>query len=284
MLALIRGDLEVSEIKLGNLLGREVRSLSHSEAVARGLVVGYAGPVGLRVCGPLRVVADETVTTGGPLIAGANRADYHLAGVTYGRDYTADLVGDVAEAQAGDRCARCGGALEARRGIEAGSVFKLGTRYSATMGATFRDEDGETKPMAMGCYGIGITRALACVLEQHADADGIVWPASIAPYRYHLLAAGNDAAARETAEALYTALGEQQTLYDDRGLSAGVSFKDADLLGMPLRITVSARSLAAGGAELRMRRTGETRIVLLDEVAEKAEAMIAMLADAASEA
>jgi prolyl-tRNA synthetase len=165
--------------------------------------------------------------------------------------------------------------LEARRGIEAANIFKLGTRYSATMGATFRDEAGETQPMAMGCYGLGVTRLLACVLEQHRDADGIRWPLSIAPYRYHLLAAGSDEAAHAAAEQLYAALGESETLYDDRDVSAGVAFKDADLLGLPLRITVSARSLAAGGAELRLRATGETRIVPLAEVPQAAEALLA---------
>jgi prolyl-tRNA synthetase len=135
------------------------------------------------------------------------------------------------------------------------------------MGATFRDEDGATWPLIMGCYGIGITRALACVIEEHHDADGIIWPDTIAPYRYHLLVAGDDAAARAAAEALYTALGSDAVLYDDRDLSAGVKLKDADLLGMPLRLTLSARSLAAGGAELRARRTGATRIVPPDDLA-----------------
>jgi prolyl-tRNA synthetase len=275
VLALIRGDLEVNPLKLGHLVGQEVRALSKEEATARGLVVGYAGPMGLCVSGAVRIVADDTVPVAGGLVAGANRVDYHLAGVTYGRDYTAERVGEIALAAPGSRCATCGATLDGRRGIEAANIFKLGTRYSATMGATFRDEDGETKPMAMGCYGLGITRLLACVLEQHRDADGIRWPVSIAPYRYHLLAAGSDEAARETAEQLYAALGKAETLYDDRGLSAGVSFKDADLLGMPLRVTVSARSLAAGGAELRVRATGATRIAPLAEVPQVAEEMLA---------
>jgi prolyl-tRNA synthetase len=134
------------------------------------------------------------------------------------------------------------------------------------MGATFRDEGGASQPIVMGCYGLGITRMLACVLEKHHDDAGIIWPSSIAPYPYSLLAAGNDGAAREAAEALYAVLGAEWTLYDDRELTAGVKFNDADLLGMPVRITVSARSLAAGGAELRARRSGETRIVPLADV------------------
>jgi prolyl-tRNA synthetase len=282
VLALIRGDLEVSAIKLGNLLGREVRALSHEEAAERGLIVGYTGPARLHVDGSVRLVADDALPKAGPLVAGANRQDYHLAGVTYGRDYKADLVGDIAVATPGSRCAHCGGALEGRRGIEAAHIFKLGEKYSAKMGATFRDEDGQTKSLVMGCYGLGITRLLACILEYHRDADGIRWPASIAPYAYHLLTAGGDEAAHAATEALYTALGAERTLYDDRGLSAGAAFKDADLLGMPLRVTISARSLAAGGAELRLRATGETRIVALEDVPRVADAMLDSLINARS--
>src|SRR6185312_13422777 len=138
----------------------------------------------------------------------------------------------------------------------------------------FRDEDGTIQPLVMGCYGLGVTRLLACVLEQHHDDAGIIWPTSIAPYAYTLLAVGNDPTTREAAEALYTTLGAESTLYDDRDLSAGVKFADADLLGMPVRITVSARSLAAGGAGLRARQSGETRIVALAEVPEVAQALI----------
>lgn len=272
ILALIRGDLEVNEIKLRNLLGVEVRTLSPEESAAHGLVAGYTGPVGLHLDVPVTLVADASVVGATNMIAGANEKDYHLAGVSYGRDFTADLAGDFAKVTAGRICATCGGTLETRRGIEAANTFKLGAKYSATMSATFRDEDGATKPMVMGCYGLGVTRLLACVLEQHHDEAGIVWPVRVAPYACTLLAAGNDPAARAAAEALYTALGTESTLYDDRDLSAGVKFTDADLLGMPLRITVSARSLAAGGAELRVRRSGETRIVALADVPEAARA------------
>lgn len=273
VLALIRGDLAVNEIKLRNLLGVEVRSLSPEESAAHRLVTGYAGPVGLRVNAPVTVVADSSVVGAAHLIAGANEMDYHLAGVRYGRDFTAEFTGDFAQVTAGSVCATCGGILETRRGIEAGNTFKLGAEYSATMGATFRDEGGASQPMVMGCYGLGITRLLACVLEQHHDDAGIIWPSTIAPYAYSLLAAGNDGAAREAAEALYVVLGAEWTLYDDREVSAGVKFNDADLLGMPVRITVSARSLAAGGAELRVRRSGETRIVPLADVPQVARAL-----------
>ncbi|HEX5156664.1 MAG TPA: proline--tRNA ligase [Ktedonobacterales bacterium] len=275
-LALIRGDREVNDTKLRNLLGvKAVRMITPEEAAAHGLVTGYAGPVGLTLAEPMTLVADGSVVGATNLIAGANEPDYHLAGVSYGRDFSADLTGDIATVTAGDRCATCGGTLETRRGIEAANTFKLGWKYSETMRATFRDENGETQPLVMGCYGLGITRLLACVLEQHHDDAGIIWPSSIAPYAYSLLAVGNDAAAREAADALYTALGAESTLYDDRDLSAGVKLTDADLLGMPVRITVSARSLAAGGAELRARRSGETRIVALAEVPEVARTLSA---------
>jgi prolyl-tRNA synthetase len=282
VLALIRGDLEVNEIKLRNLLHQDVRALSKEEAAAFGLVAGYAGPVGLTA--KAHIIADDSVPEAGGLISGANRVDYHLAGVTYGGDYQAERTSDIAVATPGMACVRCGTPLEERRGIEAANTFKLGTRYSETMNARYLDERGASQPFIMGCYGLGITRALACILEQHHDADGILWPRSVAPYQYHLLSAGTDEAICQAAESVYAALGKRDTLYDDRALSAGVKFKDADLLGMPLRITVSARSLAAGGVELRLRASGEARIAALDDVAGAAENMLASLGSQAAEA
>ena len=274
VMALIRGDLDVNEVKLRNLLGRDVRSLAPREAQEWGLVAGYAGPVGLRITAPVMLVADDSVVEAGSLVAGANRTDYHLRGVAYGRDFTAERVGDIALVTPGMPCVRCGTPLEQRRGIEAANTFKLGTRYTAAMGATYPDEAGEHWPLIMGCYGLGITRVLACVIEHHHDEDGIIWPARVAPYAYHLLVAGNDGVAAEAAERIYAALGDEQTLFDDREASAGIKLKDADLLGMPVRITVSSRSLRAGGAELRVRRTGETHIVLVDEVAVQAPLLV----------
>ncbi|MGH2515525.1 MAG: proline--tRNA ligase, partial [Ktedonobacterales bacterium] len=227
VMALVRGDLDVNEVKLRNLLGREVRPLAPEEARVRGLVAGYAGPVGLHTRGQALLVADASVVEAGSLIAGANRIDYHLRGVAYGRDFSAGVTGDIALVTPGTACIHCGAPLEQRRGIEAGNTFKLGTRYSTAMGAMFLDEAGVRRPMIMGCYGLGITRALACVIEQHHDADGILWPASVAPYAYHLLVAGNDPAAVEAGERIYAALGEERTLFDDREASAGIKLKDA---------------------------------------------------------
>ena len=276
MLALIRGDLEVNELKLRTLLGGEVRTLTSKEAAEHELVAGYAGPVNLRVRGSVRLVADDSVVTAGPLISGANRRDYHLSGVTYGRDYVAALTGDIAQAREGHGCPNCGETLVARRGIEVGHTFKLGITYSTAMDATFVAQDGTgNHPVIMASYGIGITRLLACVIEQHHDQDGIIWPVSVAPYAHHLLVAGNDAAARARAELLYHELGENATLYDDRDLSAGVKLKDADLLGMPVRITISKRSLAAGGVELRSRSSGKTIVVAYEEVKQAANELLA---------
>ncbi|HYF96235.1 MAG TPA: proline--tRNA ligase [Symbiobacteriaceae bacterium] len=269
----IRGDLEVSEVKLQNLLGAEIRVISGDEAHAAGLTAGYCGPVGLKTNRRVRTVMDDSVVTAGSLVAGANRPEYHLTGVTYGRDFTADLVGDIAVAAPGHACARCGTPLTARRGIEVGNTFKLGTKYSSSMNAHFTDESGAARPLVMGCYGIGVTRLLASIIEERHDADGIIWPVAVAPYPFHLLVAGKDEEALKAAEALYAVLGADQVLYDDRDLSAGIKFKDADLLGMPVRLTVSQRSLKNGGAELRVRATGETQVVPLDHAAEVARSL-----------
>lgn len=267
VLACIRGDLEVNDIKLQNLLGLPgLRTLSAAEAEDLGLAVGYASPVGLTLPVPVRVVADDSVVGARNLVTGANRRDYHVTGVTHGRDFAAEATGDIASAQAGHTCAQCGGTLRTLRGIEAGNTFKLGTKYSEAMQANFMAEDGTAHPMVMGCYGIGVTRMLACIIEQNRDEQGIIWPEEVAPFAAHLLMAGKDEGARQAAEALYERLGSGRVLYDDRDISAGVKFADADLLGMPVRITVSPRSLAAGGAEIKDRRTGETRILPLEQV------------------
>lgn len=200
------------------------------------------------------------------MVSGANRPDVHLVGVRYGRDFTADVVGDIALAQAGQPCSTCGGPLEERRGIEAANIFQLGTKYSSAMNACFTDENSTSRPMLMGCYGIGLTRLLACIVEHSHDERGIIWPATVAPYKCHLVAIGKSEAVRVAAEELYHTLGQGEVLFDDRDVSAGVKFMDADLLGMPWRITVGERSLAAGGAELVSRHTGRTKTVPLEQV------------------
>ncbi len=280
--AVVRGDMEVNETKLANAIGaRELRPAHEEEIRAVGAVPGYASPLGVR--GAL-VVVDELIPQAPNLVAGANEEGYHLRHVNYGRDFTADLVADITAARAGDACPACGAPLRESRGVEVGNIFKLGTRYSAAIGATFLDRDGQEKPVIMGSYGIGVGRLLACVAEEHHDDKGLCWPVSIAPYHVHLVALpGKDSpTAMETAEQLYAALWAAgiETLYDDREESAGVKFNDADLIGLPLRVTVSERSLKRGGVEIKP-RVGATATIVPPEaaVAHLQAALAALQAD-----
>lgn len=271
--AVIRGDLEVNEAKLSTLLGGIELAPAKAELLAAaGIVPGYASPVGgvsERSAVPLRVVADDSLLAGANYVAGANEPGYHLRNVNYPRDFRADLVGDIALAREGDRCPHCGASLRAARGIEVGHIFQLGTKYSERMGATFHDAAGHECPLVMGCYGIGLGRLLACVLEQHHDERGITWPAALAPYPVHLVALGEvDSSVGQAAAELEAALcaAGLEPLYDDRAESAGVKFNDADLLGLPVRLTVSRRSLAQGGVEIKGRRESAPRLVPMDAV------------------
>ena len=277
----IRGDLEVNEIKLSNALGGAKLRLMDDRAVAdAGLVAGAASPVGLKEAArrPVRVVADDSVLSSPNLVGGANKPDAHLRNVNYGRDWEADIVADIALAHEGDPCAQCdGGALAMHRGIEVGHVFKLGTVYTEKLGATFLNSDGQQREAVMGCYGIGLDRLLAVVIEANHDERGILWPASVAPYDVHLVALSPDrAGVRDAAERLYAELAERgvEVLYDDREESPGVKFADADLMGMPLRVTVSPRTLEKDSIELKRRAESETTLVPLAEgVARVAEAV-----------
>lgn len=263
----IRGDLEVNEAKLRNALKAVDLQLLGDDAVRKhGLVAGSASPVGL---GPtITVVADDTATTTHNLVAGANKPDAHLKNVNYGRDWQAQVVTDISLAQAGAVCNRCGGRLEQKRGVEMGHVFKLGTVYTEKLEALYSDEDGALKPAVMGCYGIGVGRVFACAIEANHDERGIIWPPELAPFDVHLVALNLDKPGiRETAEQLYQQLTDAglQVLYDDRDDAApGVKFNDADLLGIPLRLTLSPRSLERGGAELKPRTSADSEIIPLD--------------------
>jgi prolyl-tRNA synthetase len=269
----IRGDLAVNETKLRRVLGREgLRLASDVEVGAAGLVAGSASPVGLsdREGGP-RTVVDLSVPEAGGLVAGGNRPDVHLRHVRYGRDYRADVVADIATAREGDPCPRCGTPLTLQRGIELGHIFKLGVRYSEALGARYLDQAGRQQPMWMGCYGIGIGRTLAAAVEVEApraghDERGIIWPPALAPYDVHLVALNYDHPdVAPAAEGLYAALGATGvgTLFDDRQESAGVKLNDADLIGLPLRVTLGPRGLRQGEVEVRRRATGETETVAL---------------------
>ncbi len=271
----IRGDLEVNEIKLSNALGQpaDLRVASPEEVAHAGIVAGSASPVGLE----FRVIADDSITMGGNFAAGANRDGYHLQNVNYPRDFSAEMVADIALARGGDGCARCDGTLQERRGIEVGHVFKLGTRYSDALNAMYPDAEGARHPIIMGCYGIGVERLLAAAIEQNHDDDGIVFPGPIAPYDAHLVALNTDRAeVVEAADAMYDALtaAGMSTLYDDRNESPGVKFNDADLIGLPVRVVVSRRNLRQGVVEVKRRGSSEASLVAMDEAVDAVKGML----------
>jgi prolyl-tRNA synthetase len=252
---LVRGDDDVNEIKLAKTVGaREVFLAADAEVLrVTGAPVGFAGPLGLKC----RVLADSHVADVRDGVTGANQADRHLVHVLPGRDFQAEFT-DLRQVRSGDACPRCGQPLRRFFGIEAGHTFVLGTHYSDKMKATYLGEDGQSRPLVMGCYGIGVSRLVAAAVEQHHDDKGIRWPAPIAPYQVALLALGNDPAVGVRADEVYRALeaGGFEVLYDDREERAGVKFMDADLLGIPLRVVVGKKGNAEGWAEVR--RRGET--------------------------
>ncbi len=270
VLITIRGDYEVNETKLRNALGgADVRLATPAEVAAAGLVAGSASAVG-RV--NTRSVVDDSIELGSNYLAGGNKEGYHLRNVNFPRDFTADLVIDIAEAQDGSCCLRCDGVLRARRGIEVGHIFKLGTVYSKSLGADFLDEQGKTRDTLMGCYGIGVGRLLAAAVEANHDDSGMMLPRAIAPYEVYLVGLNiEDDETRSKADSLYEILrkGGVEVLYDDRDEPPGVKFNDADLIGVPLRAVVSRRSLKAGGVELKARAERSTQVVDFDSAAEQ---------------
>ncbi|MBI2866051.1 MAG: proline--tRNA ligase [Chloroflexi bacterium] len=253
----IRGDLEVNEVKLKNALHCfELRLADDEEVAQAGLVAGWASPVGLK---GVRAIADDSILLGSNFVAGGNSPDTHLRNANYPRDFSVEQVLDIATAQPGHACPRCGSGLRQTRGIEVGHVFKLGTFFSQRLGATYLDREGTQRPIIMGCYGIGVGRLLAAAIEAHHDDKGIIWPVSIAPYHIYLCPLNLDQApVREAAESLYQELTQRgfEVLYDDRTDSPGIKFNDADLLGMPLRLTVSPRTLREGVVEVQSRQDG----------------------------
>lgn len=272
-MVVVRGDHEVNEVKLARTASAsEVFMASDAEvATATGAKVGFAGPVGFSG----KVFVDKAASMIVNGVTGANETDYHLQGVNFGRDFQGDLV-DVRLAKGGDLCPNCeGGTLHDYRGIEGGHIFVLGTHYSAKMGATFLDEKGENKPMVMGCYGIGVSRLVATAVEQHNDENGIVWPMSIAPYHINLVTIGADAAVLEAAERLVSELEDRgvEVLWDDREERPGVKFKDADLIGIPLRVTIGAKALAAGNVEVKARTEKDPKKAELVPLSEAAEVL-----------
>lgn len=274
----VRGDMEVNETKVANLVKTsELRPATDEEIRASGATPGYASPVGL---GGVLIVVDDLVAHSTNLVAGANQAGFHLLNVNFGRDYNASLVADITAVRDGDPCPECGKPMRLARGVEVGNIFKLGTRYSDALHCTYLDESGGSRPVIMGSYGIGVGRLLACVAEEHHDERGFVWPASIAPYPVHLVVlAGREVDTSMLAASVEAGLvaAGLEPLVDDRQESAGVKFNDADLIGLPVRITVSERAFRQGGVELKLRTAAESRIIPLDRVVTEVRSIIDLL-------
>lgn len=275
---LIRGDRTLNEIKVNNALGGFVSlQLASPESVEKilGCEPGSVGPVG--VPDGLIVIADEEVPLMKKVVCGANKVDHHYVDVVPGQDFRIDQVLDLRMVEPGEACLRCGAPLKEARGIEVGQVFKLGTKYSKALGANFLDENGVEKSCVMGCYGVGVSRTIAASIEQNHDDFGIIWPMPIAPYQCIIVPASTkDTLVVETADKLYhelKGLGVEVVL-DDRDERAGVKFKDADLVGYPIRVTLGSKTLANGQVELRERKSGETHLVKVEDLTQKVKAIV----------
>ena len=269
---MVRGDREVNDTKVINALGGVLElALADNETVVKSTnaEVGFAGPIGIKVD---TLLVDEEVSKMYNFVVGANETEYHLKNVNYGRDFEG-VVGDFRKVTKEDKCPKCGGDITIARGVEVGHIFKLGTKYSDAMGANFIDEDGKSKPLIMGCYGIGINRTMAAIIEQHHDENGITWPLEIAPYHVVIVpAVMKDSAQVEAAEKLYNelkALGVN-VLLDDRNERVGVKFKDSELIGIPMRITVG-KKISEGIVEFKLRTGEELELIKLENVIERIE-------------
>jgi prolyl-tRNA synthetase len=260
VLAVVRGDMELNETKLANAVGASgLRPALPEEVRAIGAEPGYGSPLGV---GGAIVAVDDAIPASQNLVAGANEEGFHFLNVNYGRDFEADIVADIASAVDGSLCTECGDAMRAVRGVEVGNIFKLGTSYSEEFGASFLDADGRRKPVVMGSYGIGLGRLLACIAEEHHDENGLIWPISVAPYHVHFVAAEAGEMADGLCERLVSA--GVEVLYDDRRESLGAKFKDADLIGAPIRLTLTPRSLQRGGVEIKARCGSEGYVVSIE--------------------
>jgi prolyl-tRNA synthetase len=271
----IRGDLDVNETKLKNLLKcSELRLATEAEVKAAGLVAGSASPIGIK---GIKIIADDSISLGSNFVAGGNKPDTHLKNVNYPRDFKIDFIADIALVRLGDDCPKCNGKLQSSHGIEVGHVFKLGTFLSEKLGAFFLDRNGKSKPIIMGTYGIGLGRLLAAAIEQNHDDKGIIWPTAIAPYHIYLcpLRLENPDIA-EAAEKLYQNLTRKnlEVLFDDRDESPGVKFNDADLLGIPLRLTISPRTLESQSIELKWRKEKQSELVPIEEITTKIKKLL----------
>ncbi|WP_047151679.1 proline--tRNA ligase [Aneurinibacillus tyrosinisolvens] len=274
VVALVRGDHELNDIKLKNVFDANVLTMaSEAEMNELGIPIGFVGP--FQLPDTIEVVADFAVQDMTGAVAGANEKDYHYKNVTPGKDFAIKTYTDLRNIVEGDECPRCGGHIAFARGIEVGHVFKLGTRYSEKMGAKFLDVNGKEQPMVMGCYGIGVSRTVAACVEQNNDENGIIWPWTLAPYQIHVVPVNvkNDEQ-RQLAESLYEQLLAEgyEVLLDDRAERAGVKFKDADLIGLPIRITVGGKA-AEEIVEVKVRKTGEALEIQTSELPERIKAL-----------
>ncbi|KPJ62332.1 MAG: prolyl-tRNA synthetase [Planctomycetes bacterium DG_23] len=272
---LVRGDHEVNEAKLVRALGVKEISLADATTIKRvsGAPVGFAGPVGLEA----PIVCDQAVAVSANFTSGANKADFHIQNINPGRDFKIERIADIRMAIQGDCCANCKAELEFARGIELGQIFKLGTRYSEALGATFLDAAGASLPMVMGCYGIGINRIIAAAIESSHDEAGIIWPAALAPYEALILPINlSEPRVAQAAEDIYKRLeeGGVEVLFDDREAAPGVKFKDADLIGIPVRITIGRHFLAQGELEIKKRWEKEASFCPLEEAVGRVKAIL----------
>ncbi|MGC9034348.1 MAG: YbaK/EbsC family protein, partial [Verrucomicrobiia bacterium] len=274
---MVRGDCDVNEVKVANYLKCNSLKLLAPEKIKdlTGAEVGYAGPIGLPE-GTL-IIADNYVNGRVNFECGANKTNYHNINVNFGRDLPYPVFGDFKLAKDGDGCPKCDGRLESARGIEVGHIFKLGTKYSEAMNCRYLDSEGKSRPVIMGCYGIGVSRIAAACVEQSHDDRGIIWPIQIAPYHVHLIGLNlEDKAVSDEAERVYSTLNKEgiETLYDDRQLRAGEKFSDADLIGIPVRLTISKRTLEQGKIEFKLRSAQKTELMSLNEAIEKIKYLI----------
>lgn len=278
VLAMVRGDHEVNEVRLQSIYNAiNVDMASDEDLKACGLTAGYISPIGLKTSEHFDIICDASVMEMQDACCGANVKDEHYIHVNPARDFGNVKVDTIRQIDAGDVCPHCGGKIVLTKGIEVGQVFKLGTKYSEKLDATFLDNNGKSRPMFMGCYGIGVTRTVAASIEQNHDENGIIWPVAIAPYEVVIVPANNKSEdVMKAAEGLYNALesSQDEIVFDDRAERAGIKFKDADLIGYPLRVTIGKKWQESGCVEIKLRRTGEVFEVPYENCAEKVEELL----------
>lgn len=270
---LVRGDLEVSEIKLKNYLKINELFVAEPELIeAQGFVVGFTGPVSIAQKSTVRIIVDTSIQSASNLVSGANENNFHYINTNLGRDFDTKEIVDVAQANSGCPCPKCEAPLEATRGIEVGNIFQLGTKFSESMGAHFLDSQGRRQAIIMGCYGIGVGRLMASIAEEHHDENGIIWPKEVAPYQIHIVTLGKDEDSIKASQEIYDQLTQAglEVLWDDRNERPGVKFKDADLWGCPVRLGVGGKGLKEGLGEWKLRATQGFEKIPMNELAEKA--------------